>query len=87
MPLARQVEQHRITITNIVTERRPLSGGIATYAVPFFYFVQGYRGVLAVTSRMEVFPIPPMNRPTVEKRGDQSLVAQKFEQVFFLFFL
>ena len=62
VPLARQVEQHRTTITNILTRRCPLSVGVAADAFPrVFHFEQGDRGVLTVTSRVEVFGLPPIN--------------------------
>ncbi len=51
VPFARQVEQHRTTITNILMDRCPLSVGVATDAFTcVFDFEQGDRGVLAVTS-------------------------------------
>ena len=85
--LFRQVEQHRMTITNAATRRWPLSVGIATDDVPIFHLEQGDRGALAVTSWVEVFLHPPMNWPSEEKSSDESLVAQELEQECLLFFL
>ena len=58
--MARQVEQHRITITNILTIRKrfPLSLGIATDDVSVFDLKQGDGRPLVVTSIVKVFILP-----------------------------
>jgi hypothetical protein len=72
VPLTRQIEQHCTTITSIATIRWPLSDGVAADAFTcVFDFEQGDRGSLSVTSWVEVFLHPPMDRPTVKKLGYQ----------------
>ncbi len=60
MTLARQVEQHRITITNILTTiiRLPLSCGITANYVAVLDLEQGDSRPLVVASIMEVFELP-----------------------------
>ncbi len=88
VPLARQVEQHRTTIINRPIIRWPLSVGVAADAFTCALdFEQRDCGVLAVTSWVEVYVLPPMNRPAVKKCSDQSLITQQFEQELLLFFL
>ena len=58
----------------------PLSFGVAADAVPIFYFEQGDRRAFAVTSLVEIFISPPINRASVEKLCHESLVTQQFEQ-------
>ena len=91
MPLDRKIEQHSTNITNklIGVEPRnlPLSIGIATDAVTVFDFEKGDSGELAITSLVEVFACPAMNRTTVEKYRNKKFVGQKFHQVFFFYIL
>ena len=88
--LARQVEQHRITITNILTTKRrrlPLSLGIATNDISVLDLKQGDGRPLVVTSRVEVFTVPPVFWPSIEHVSNESLVAEQFKQIFLLFIL
>ena len=87
--MARQVEQHRITITNILTNifRFPLSLGVATNDVSVLDLKQGDSRPLVVTSRVEVFVPPPVFGPSIEHVSKESLVAEQFKQVFLLFIL
>ncbi len=87
--LARQVEQHRITITNILTRRRrfPLSLGVATNDISILDLKQGDCRPLLVTSRVEVFTVPPVFWPSIEHVSNEPLVAEQFKQVFLMFIL
>ncbi len=62
--------------------------GIAANAfLRAFDFEEGDGGAFVVTSWVEVFALPPMNRASVEIGGLKALVAQKFEQELLLFSL
>jgi hypothetical protein len=67
--------------------RRPLSCCVATNAVTVFDLKQGDCWPLVITSRVEIYGHPPMNRTTIEKSGNKLLVAQYFMQIFFLLLL
>jgi hypothetical protein len=87
--MLRQVEQHCITITNLLTIiiRLPLSYSVAADAVTVFDFKQRDGWAFVIATRVEIFAVPPMNRSTEEKNSDKSLVAKQFMQVFLLLLL
>jgi hypothetical protein len=89
MSLARQVEQHSITITYMLTcfRRWPLCLGVATDAVPVFNLEQGDGWSLVITPRVKVLWIPAVFWPSVQHVSHESLVTQKLIQVLLLFLL
>ncbi len=84
MTLARQVEQHRITINNILTIRWPLSLGVATNGIAILDFKQGDSRPLVITSGMEVFKLPSVIWASIEHVSNEPLVSEEFTQVFLL---
>jgi hypothetical protein len=89
VPLARQVEQHRMTITNTLNwvRRWPLSLGVAADAVTVFDLKQGDCRSLVITPTMEVYLHPPMFWSSIEHISNESLVAEKFKQELLLLLL
>jgi hypothetical protein len=89
--LAREVEQHRITITNILTRTRgrrwPLSFGVASNAVSVFDLEQGDSWSLFITPSVEVYSVPPVFWPSIQQVCDESLIAEQLLQVFLLLLL
>ncbi len=85
MTLARQVEQHRITITNKLTiQRLPLSLIVTANYVAVLDLKQGDCRPLVITSGMEVFLLPSMIWASIEHVSNESLVSEEFTQVFLL---
>ena len=89
VPLARQVEQHRMTITNKLSwvRRWPLSLGVAADAVTVFDLKQGDCRSLVITPTVEVYALPPMLWSTIQHISNESLVAEKFKQELLLLLL
>ncbi len=89
MTLARQVEQHRITITNIQRRirRLPLSLVVATNDISVLDLKQGDGRPLVVTSIVEVFPLPSVFWTSIEHVSNELLVAEQFTQEFLLLIL
>ena len=89
VPLARQVEQHRMTITNKLrwVRRWPLSLGVAADAVTVFDLKQGDCRSLVITPTVEVYALPPMLWSTIQHISNESLVAEKFKQELLLLLL
>jgi hypothetical protein len=87
--LAREVEQHRITITNILKaiRRWPLSFGVASDAVTAFHLEQGDSWPLIITPRVKVVLPPSVFWASVQHVCDESLIAEQLLQVFLLFLL
>jgi hypothetical protein len=77
-----KVKKYRALISTLFIRRRELSLGVSANKIPVFDLEQGYERALTVTARVEIFAHPPMDRPTVEKNSDKSLVAKHFMQLF-----
>jgi hypothetical protein len=75
---ARKIKKHRIFIMFSLARfsiRWPQCWGVTSDAVAIFKFKQGNSGALAITPRVEVIGFPAMNRSTIEKYSNKSLIA------------